>query len=180
MLYFHEIVEDAYLPDSGVSVSSRAADWLSLSHPAPTTQPEAWQPESTCSEPTASDSIDIRIFRPEVFDAVWPRIVGVMAAGAREPLTPEAWRRLWLNGYTHLRRSEPSRYDGTAHGLDRAIAVLTPIIRRIEEDFRHAGSGPQHRLWIGWPPSAATLARWLRSEADAWSMCRGARRLSDL
>lgn len=113
--------------------------------------------------------IDPRVFRPEVFDAVWPKIVGVRAAQAQRTLTPEAWRRLWLNGYAHLRDRNPVFYAATPEGAACAIAVLAPLMRRIEADFRTSGaaSGRSARppVSIRGAPSAVTLLRWQDAEA---------------
>ncbi|WP_289014302.1 hypothetical protein [uncultured Methylobacterium sp.] len=125
---------------------------------------------------------DIRIFRQDAFDAAWSEVVGVRAAQAREALTPEAWRRFWLRGYAHLRKSDPKFFAPTAYGLEQAIAVLTPLIRRIEADFREAGirqSGLPGRIWSRCPPSAATLSRWLRVEADMVLVAAETRRRSE-
>lgn len=140
---------------------------------------QAWRSAALCGElPTEinrSDRdegvvIDVRVFRPEIFDAVWPRIVSIRADRAREPLTPEAWRRLWLNGYAHLRRCDPDVYAATPGGAARAIAVLAPLIRRIEVDFRDSAAAnrlsPRIPTWTRCAPSAVTLLRWLDSEAS--------------
>ncbi|WP_289016262.1 hypothetical protein [uncultured Methylobacterium sp.] len=102
-------------------------------------------------------------------------------AQAQEALTPEAWRRLWLRGYAHLRKEDPGFYASNAYGLEQAIAVLAPLIRRIEADFREAEirhSRLQLRSWSRCPPSAATMSRWLRMEAELSLAMAGARRLS--
>lgn len=129
----------------------------------------AWPSEGDGPDREDTCSIDPRVFRPEVFDAVWPKIVGVRAAQAQRTLTPEAWRRLWLNGYAHLRDRDPVFYAVTPEGAACAIAVLAPLMRRIEADFLKSGvaSGPPSRplVWVRSAPSAVTLLRWHDAEA---------------
>jgi hypothetical protein len=144
---------------------------------------QEWPAEVDRSDQDEGAVIDLRVFRPEVFDAVWPRIVGVRADLARKPLGPAAWRRLWLNGYAHLRACDPGRYAATAYGLDQAIAVLAPVVRRIEADFRQAGGESalsRSPISVRHAPSSATLARWLREEAGTQLPTRLPKRVSEM
>lgn len=151
---------------TGNQLTARFSAWADQEGVSPT--------EPDCHDPGSPCTIDLRIFRSERFASVWPKIVGVRAEQARAPLTPEAWRRYWLNGYNHLRERDATRYAPTAYGLEQAIAVLAPLMRQIEADFLKASRIgrwlAEPRLWTRDPPSSATLARWLRAEALARSL----------
>ena len=185
MLYAYTVfedvpsVEDAVSPPEGgnpnVATDRDLSQAPELGAPSGEWTTDVGQPEAS--------AVDARIFRPEIFDLVWAKVVGVRADRARGALTPEAWRRLWLNGYTHLRACSSGRYAATAYGLERAIAVLAPVIRRIEADFRQADdrSAVSHSpISSRHAPSSATLARWLREEAGTQLPTRLPRRVSEL
>lgn len=170
MPYAYDILEPlAALPASfSNGATSRAAD------ARPSTPPRPYVPSPGSLKGAHPDRagtcpVDPRIFRPEVFDAVWPRIVGVRAAQAQKALTPEAWRRAWLNGYAHLRERDPDSYATGLEGAARAITVLAPVMRRIEADFRKAdalsGLSARTLVRVRCAPSAVTLLRWQDAEA---------------
>lgn len=182
MLYDHADLDHATPVLGATSILFRAASGGAGDHG--TTRFSAWidqegvsPTEPDCHDPGSPCTIDPRIFHPERFASVWPKIVGARAEHARAPLTPESWRRYWLNGYNHLRERDATRYAPTAYGLEQAIAVLAPLMRQIEADFLKASRIGRRlaepRLWTRDPPSSATLARWLRADPMARSQaCR--------
>lgn len=188
MLYVQAVHEDFPSIETNPSVQNcsnpHVADDRDLSQPWGRAAVRIeWPAKDDRSDPDEEAGSDLRIFRPEVYDAVWPRIIGARAALARDVLTPEMWRRCWLNGYALLRTCDPARYAATASGLEQTVAVLAPVIRRVEADLREAGGGsplcrcPAHDRR---PPSSATLGRWLREEAEMQLPTGLPRRVSEM
>jgi hypothetical protein len=105
-----------------------------------------------------------------VFDALWKDVVVPRASLMNRPITSETRRRLWLNGISHLCASDPRLYKSTAHDLERIIAILSPVIGRIEADLKPPGNTSEtHGPSLDGrrrPPTAATLARWLREDRN--------------
>lgn len=120
--------------------------------------------------PNGGGAGSCRVFRTEVFDALWKDVVVPRASLMNRPITPETRRRLWLNGISHLCASDSRLYKSTAHDLERIIAILSPVIGRIEADLKPPGNTSEARGpsldGRRRPPTAATLARWLREDRD--------------
>ena len=167
-MYAHmRLIPIPVIPDPApVSSADRRSAPLRVC-PGATARPNAGSGHAV---PHGGGAGDCCVFRTEVFDALWKDVVVPRASLMAGPITPEIRRRLWLNGISHLRASDPRLYRSTAHDLERAIAILTPVIGRIEADLQPPG-GTSENLGSGLdgrrrPPTAATLARWLREDRD--------------